>query len=408
MTFWIIASLLALAVAALLALALLRGRALSEPAAAYDLRVYRDQLATVDRDLARGVIGKVDAERVRTEISRRILAADAQVHAETETKHGSQALTKAVALLFGGLVIAGSLTLYRSLGAPGYGDMPLSLRIEMATESHSNRPGQTEAEDRMPALPKPELDDTYAGLLTKLRETVAERPDDLQGHILLAQHEAQTGNFDAAYAAKARAIELLAGDVSARDYSEQAEMMILAAGGYVSPEAEAVLLKALNLDPAHGPTRYYWGLMLTQIGRPDVAFRIWEETLTNAPADASWARAIRERIPDLAMRAGVDYTPPQMAAALPGPSAEDMEAAAGMDSESRKEMIRGMVERLSERLATDGGTPAEWARLIGALGVLGDTERASAILAEARDVFADSAEALQLIDGAAAQAGLDQ
>ena len=54
MTFWIIVSLLALAVAALLVLALLGGRTGAEPAAAYDLRVYRDQLKDVERDLARG------------------------------------------------------------------------------------------------------------------------------------------------------------------------------------------------------------------------------------------------------------------------------------------------------------------------------------------------------------------
>ena len=63
MEFWIAAAGIGLAVTALLLLALLRGRAGGEPAAAYDLRVYRDQLREVDRDLARGVIAPADAER---------------------------------------------------------------------------------------------------------------------------------------------------------------------------------------------------------------------------------------------------------------------------------------------------------------------------------------------------------
>ncbi|MEY3307650.1 MAG: c-type cytochrome biosis protein CcmI, partial [Pseudomonadota bacterium] len=76
MAFWIAAAGIGLAVTALLLLALLRGRAGDEPAAAYDLRVYRDQLREVDRDLARGVIAPADAERLRTEVARRVLEAD--------------------------------------------------------------------------------------------------------------------------------------------------------------------------------------------------------------------------------------------------------------------------------------------------------------------------------------------
>ncbi|SDC93664.1 c-type cytochrome biogenesis protein CcmI [Ruegeria marina] len=407
MIFWILVSLMALAVAGLLALAALRARVVNEPAAAYDLRVYRDQLAGVDRDLARGVIDTADAERIRTEISRRILAADAQIQAETEDPAQNRRGAAIVALISAVVVMAGSLWFYSSLGAPGYGDLPLQLRLEIAEQNRAERPAQADAEARMPAQAQPQIEPGYAELLQKLRDTVARRPDDVQGHMLLAQHEANTGNLRAAYIAKGRVIELLQGDVAAEDYSEQAELMIMAAGGYVSPEAEAVLRQALQRNPEYGPARYYWGVMLLQIGRPDQAFEIWSRTLAAAPEDAAWAEAIRTRIGEVAMRAGVEYTPPPVAA-LPGPSQQDMEAASDMDADSRNEMIRGMVERLSERLATEGGTPQEWARLIGALTVLGDTERAGTILAEARQVYADNAEARGLIESAARQAGLGE
>ena len=39
------------------------------------LNVYRDQLTEIDADLARGVIGKSEAEAARIELSRRLLAA---------------------------------------------------------------------------------------------------------------------------------------------------------------------------------------------------------------------------------------------------------------------------------------------------------------------------------------------
>ncbi|MCK4860444.1 MAG: c-type cytochrome biogenesis protein CcmI, partial [Rhodobacteraceae bacterium] len=54
------------------------------------------------------------------------------------------------------------------------------------------------------------------------------------------------------------------------------------------------------------------------------------------------------------------------------------------------DMVRGMVSQLSERLATEGGSADEWARLIRAYGVLGETGKASEVWNEARAVFADN------------------
>jgi cytochrome c-type biogenesis protein CcmH len=64
-------------------------------------------------------------------------------------------------------------------------------------------------------------------------------------------------------------------------------------------------------------------------------------------------------------------------------------------------MIRGMVAGLAERLAANGGEPAEWARLIRAYGTLGETAKASAIWAEAREMFSENADAIALLHEAA-------
>lgn len=137
-----------------------------------------------------------------------------------------------------------------------------------------------------------------------------------------------------------------------------------------------------------------------------MAYRVWVETLNDAPAGAPWANAIRSQIDELAFRAGVFNTPDFSAAS--GPSQDDVNAAAEMSPEERQEMIRGMVDGLSDRLATEGGTPEEWARLIAALGVLGEGQRAIKIRNEAKEVFAGNAEALEMIDAAALQAGIAQ
>lgn len=420
MGFWIIITLLAVLVLALLTLALLRGRPGLEPSAAYDMRIYRDQLKEVDRDLARGVIAPGDAERVRTEVSRRILTADSEMSQGATGPGQTGAPTWAALVILTLCLLGGSLWLYRDLGAPGYGDLAQSTRIALAEEARRVRPPQAEAEASLPPSPQTEpLGEDYIALVERLRETVAERPDDLQGQTLLARNEAILGNYAAAYRAQGEVVRLKGSDATSGDWADYADMMILAAGGYVSPEAEVALKQALERDPRDGPARYYWGLMLAQTGRPDLAFNTWRRLLRESRPNAPWVPPIRAQIEQIAERAGTDYTLPPLAAQAPptpqpdeaplaGPSAEDVEAAGEMSAEDRAEMIRNMVDGLSERLATEGGTPAEWARLIGALGVLGDTDRARAIWQEAQQVFAQTPDALATVTAAAQRVGLTE
>jgi cytochrome c-type biogenesis protein CcmH len=412
MIFWILTAFMALAVAGLMALVLLRSRDMGEPPAAYDLRVYRQQLRDVDKDLARGVINEADAGRIRTEVSRRILAADAQLQQDGGGANQPSGLSKGAALVLVLAICGGTLGIYSALGAPGYGDLALKTRIALAEERAQNRPTQAEAEEQIPPFPAPEVENSYRQLVEQLRQTAAKRPNDAQGQALLAQHEANLGNFTAAYKAKERYIEIMSGDVEASDFGEMAELMIMATGGYVSPEAQRVLTMALRRDPENGAARYYYGLMMSQVGRPDRAYQIWAETLRDSAPGDPWVEGIQSQIEEMAFRAGVEYQPitprgtPPFAGALPGPDAADVENAAEMSEEERNEMVRGMVARLSDRLATEGGTVQEWARLIGALGVLGDTEQARAIYSEAMQTFAGDDAALAQITAAATQAGV--
>ena len=80
MAFWILTGVVTLMLAAMLAMVVLRNRnGTSEPAAAFDLRVYRQQLKDLDRDVARGIVSAGDAERLRTEISRRMVQTEFQL-----------------------------------------------------------------------------------------------------------------------------------------------------------------------------------------------------------------------------------------------------------------------------------------------------------------------------------------
>lgn len=404
MTFWIISAALAIVVAVLFAQAMRAPRRVNaEPAAAYDLRVYRDQLREVDKDLVRGVVSEADAERVRAEISRRILAADAAVHQEASGARDTLGSSRALAVSITVLLVAGSIGLYINLGAYEriggnvYGDLALKERIERADARLNDRPSQETAEASLPAAQTPVgASPDYIALVEQLRDTVKTRPDDLQGHVLLAQSEANLGNFAAAARALEQVVRLKGDAVSAADFTDYADMLVLAAGGYVSPKAEDVLRAALNLDPQNGTARYYFGLMMAQVDRPDTAFRIWDAQLREGPPDAVWIEPILSQIEDMAFRAGVNYQLPEIGAAK-GPSAADIEAAGDMTPLERMEMIGNMVSGLSDRLATEGGPVEDWAQLISALGVLGQTVQASAVYENATEVFAGDTRALDLL-----------
>lgn len=404
LVFWGATAALTLAAAGLLVQALRRGAALSEGAQDYDVQVYRDQLAEVDRDLARGVLEPEDAERARTEISRRILAADA---GRAALGSGPRGGVTWLAAGFAVLVIAvGGYATYLTLGAPGYGDFSLKARVEAAAELRANRPSQAEAEAEAPAVP-PSTDARLVGLVAQLRDVLRARPDDLEGHQLLVRYEGALGNYAAAYAAQERVIALKGADALAADYGALAELMILAAAGRVTPEADVPLQQALARDPDLSSARYYTGLMHLQTGRPDLTFRLWAQLLEEGPEEAPWIAPIRAQILDLAQLAGVRYTPPS-ADAPRGPSQADIAAAADLTPQERMEMIRGMVDRLSTKLATDGGTAQEWAQLLRSLVVIGDVDQAERVWENAKEVFGeDSADILPVLR-AAQRAGFTQ
>lgn len=407
MTFWIICGALTAMVTLAIALPLLRGRAAAEPAAAFDLRVYRDQLREVDRDLERGIIGPGDAERLRTEIGRKVLDADRRLEQAAPEDRAPHLLWAGLILL---ALIAGSVALYTREGQPGAPDLPLAARFAAAQNAYDSRPSQAEAERAEgmiappPAIrPDPQLVD----LIDKLRAAVAKRPDDIQGLTLLARNEARLGNLDAAMTAQTHLIEVMGDNVTSDALAEMAGLMIQRAGGLITPEAEALMAQALQKDANNPQARYMVGLLQAQNGRPDRTFPIWANLLAQYP-DAPWAASIRASIDDLAWLAGQpDYiAPAPQGADMPGPDAEAVAATANMSDEDRQQMITGMVAQLENRLAEEGGTPQEWARLISSLSVLGQTDHARDIWAEAQGRFGDDEQAIAPIRAAARQAGI--
>ena len=173
-------------------------------------------------------------------------------------------------------------------------------------------------------------------------------------------------------------------------------MMILAAGGYVSPEAEAELTAALQLDPLNGTaTLLCRADVRCRLGRPDRAFALLGAAAgpLGSPTDP-WVAPIRGADRRGRRRGRGDHaTRCRPMPGAPGPTAEDMAAAADMTPEERQAMIEGMVAQLSDRLATEGGPAEDWARLIGAYGVLGETDRGAGDLDRGAGALCRAADA---------------
>ena len=404
MLFWALVTAITICVAAFL-LAALRIPAPSPEEQDQDLQFYKAQLDEVERDVARGLLMPQEAQQLHAEIARRLLKS-AKIQNVGAAETGNRAWVLVAAVLTAFLLLGGSLALYGTLGAPGYADLSQSDRIARAKELHDNRPLLPEYIERLPPLDKPEAGTAYLHLIEKLRQTVAERPNDLEGQILLAGTEASLQNFMAASVAQENVVRLKGADASVDDHFDHAELLIFAGRGYVSPEAETALERALALQNDHQPSLYYMGLLLFQIDRPDRAFRIWQKLLAEAEPDSPWLEPIRGQIEDVALAAGVtDFELPPLPVKR-GPTQDDIEAAGRMSSEEQQAMIEGMVEGLAERLSSEGGPPEDWAKLLRALNVLGRASDALEIYKEAQVVFADHPDALKTIEETARLLGM--
>jgi len=210
------------------------------------------------------------------------------------------------------------------------------------------------------------------------------------------------GNYRAAYEAFARASALAPDDGDIHAY--RGEAMVFAGDGVIGPEALRAFQEALQHEPAQPSARYYVAMARLQGGDRRGAFDGLLALAKDAEIDAPWLPVVREKLEELAKGLGIDLAsqlpppampaarPPAMAPALPpvvpvpgasGPTREQMDAAQNMSREDQQAMIRGMVDRLAERLKDSPNDPTGWLRLAQAREVLGEKPAAREALQKA-------------------------
>jgi cytochrome c-type biogenesis protein CcmH len=398
----VLVAMTSLAVAALL-LPLLLGRGQPFARDAYNLAVYRDQLAEVERDIGRGVLSPEQAEAARTEIGRRIIALG-------PASNEVLAHPKPIAATVVGILVmpVAALLIYAALGTPSLPDAPFADR------------GNANANVASADAPAGHTDMKTA--LDELRAHLKAEPDDLTGWVLLGRTEVGLGNYEAGAQAYGRAAALSGhrSDIM----GDWGEAQVLAADGTVTPAAAAALKAALK-DPETAPkARYYLALAQMQHGNVKAALAAWQALLRDSPADAAWRPVVRQRIKEAEARLGVAPAPSAAAdaggtaaAAEAGmPSAATVaavdKATAGATPEQRRAMIDMMVARLAARLEKEPDDLVGWTRLGRSYMVLGEAAKAREAYAHALKLKPDDpalkAALAEATSAAAAPAGKAQ
>lgn len=343
-------------------LARTRGAARDAPA---DVAFYRQQLAELDEDVSRGLLGEADVASTRAELGRRLLvAADAT---EAPRRPGRGRHLAAVAVLV--LVPALALGLYLKIGRPAYEDDPLALR----------------------ATPTRDI----AAMLQRVEAHLASAPDDARGYELIAPIYMQMRRYDDAAHAFGEVLRI-SGDTPERQ-AAYGQALVMAADGVVTQQARGAFEAALKANPPLPQALFFVGLAAEQDGDKVRARDIWTKLAAEAPPGASWVEIVRRRL------AALDG-PPDPAAGVPsGPAAAGI---AALPADQRDAAIRGMVEGLAARLAKDGGDAEGWLRLVRAYKVLGETDKARQALGDARRSMSGDAGTLSRLDGLAQELGL--
>ena len=362
MTLWI--AFAVMTAAAVLAVLWPLGRKPGDRGTSGDRLVYQDQLDEIDRDRAAGLIGDAEAEAARIEISRRLLAA---VDAENATPQPPSSRTSArrrhaasCAVVIVPLI---ALALYLELGSP---DIPGQSAFARTNESRKDR--------------------SIASLISQVENHLARNPNDGAGWEVIAPVYLRLGRFSDAVLARKKAIALN-GDSPARE-SDLGEALVAAADGVVTDEAKLSFQRAVAGDAHNAKARYFIGLADEQDGNRDEAAKEWRALLDDAPADAPWKDLVRAAL------ARVTSGPPVSGR----PSAADIAAAENMPEAQRTEMIRGMVQRLADRLHADGKDVDGWMRLVRAYAILGDRDKAKEAAADARRALSDQPDQIKRID----------
>ena len=361
-----------------------------------NIAILKRQLGEIDAQEAAGSLTRDEAEGMRTEIKRRILA-EGRVN-EGAARTLDQRTVPWVAIAIAGVVALAATGLYALMGRP---DLPAAHTVA-ANPQEANEAGH----------PIADVSTMIAQLEAKLRAN----PNDPEDWRMLGWSYGAVGRSGDAAEAYRRAAAL---NPKNADYpSAEGDALVGAARGQVTPDALAAFRAALKIDPGDPRARYYMALYEDQQGQHDQAMADWIALIKSAPPGAEWVKQVRDFVERVARERHIDIAdklPP--VAAQPtapamdqspqaGPTPDQVASASQMPASDREAMIHTMVDRLAGELKTNPHNADGWMRLMRARMVLGETDKAAAAYHDAKVAFANSPNDLDALQKAAQSLGI--
>ena len=349
---------------------------------AADVAFYRARIAEIEAEFARGGLDADQAAAAKAEAARRLIA----VAPEEVATSDSPVVRRLAAVL--ALVAAPTIALglYTKVGHPDLPDLPLQARM-------SAPPAQQD----------------FAAVVAKMEAHIAAHPDDGRALELMAPVYLRMGRNEEAVNARRKVIALL-GETPDR-LVKYAETLSYANDGVVPPEAVTQLQRALALDPKNLGAQFYLGLAAAQQGEKDKARALWTAMLPSLPDGSRAKQDVTEKLALLDAPGDAPQAPAaggsqgEGKGAAPSPDAAAAVAAQPVDEQQK--MIRSMVDRLAQRLNSQGGGADEWLRLIRAYKVLNEQDKAQGAYNEARKALAGDEASQQKLAALAQEMGLD-
>lgn len=186
--------------------------------------IFKVQFEEIAQDKAIGALNEAQYAIAKTELERRMLGEIGSQGAQTIITAPDRRLAYVLALL----IPLGALGIYHKIGKPTAIFNPAILSI---------------GEDSVAA--QAQID----ALLAQIKAKLAQNPNDTEGWLLLARSNASLGNFDEALPAFDKASTLAPNDADL--LADYADVLAIANGYKLAGKPEALLERALEINPRH-------------------------------------------------------------------------------------------------------------------------------------------------------------
>ncbi|WP_409592340.1 tetratricopeptide repeat protein [Sphingobium sp.] len=256
-------------------------------------------------------------------------------------------------------------------------------------------------EPALPSSPMAQQPGDPESVIRGLQDRVGANPNDAEGWQMLGWAYFENGRHADAVRAYRHATKLVPGN--ATFWSSLGEAAAMASEHDPMPrEAAAAFDRAIAIDPKDPRARYFMAVRKDLAKDHEGAIRDWLALLTDTPPGAPWEADLRRTIEQVGKINGIDVAGrlaavkpiaphPSMgggmsvaAAAIPGPSREQMQAASQLPKGQQDAMVEGMVSGLEAKLKANPGNVDGWIMLMRSRMTLGETVKAASAYAQAK------------------------